>query len=250
MSPPLFLTDRLALDAPLVRLDGPEGRHAAQVRRLGVGEVVELTDGFGGWASCVVTGVEASRGIVELSVERRRQLPAPTPRLVVVQALAKGDRGELAVETMTEVGVDEIVPWRASRCIARWEGERGAKALSRWRATAREAAKQSRRPWLPVVTEPVSTTQVAGRLAGAALAVVLHEEAVTPLATVSVPRSGEIIVVVGPEGGIAPEELAAFASAGAPGHRLGPTVLRTSTAGVVAAGVLLAASGRWEPADG
>ncbi len=137
----------------------------------------------------------------------------------MVQALAKGDRGELAVETMTEVGVDEIVPWRASRCVARWEGERGAKSLGRWRATAREAAKQSRRPWLPVVTEPATTAQVAERLAGAALAVVLHEEAVAPIAQVPVPRVGEIVVVVGPEGGIAPDELAAFAERGRAGSQ-------------------------------
>jgi 16S rRNA (uracil1498-N3)-methyltransferase len=244
MSPPVFLAEAGRLGLERVVLEGAEGRHAATVRRLRVGERVDLTDGAGLLAECVVA-VVAGRDVVEFEVLTRRRFPAPDPRIVVVQALPKGDRGELAVETMTEVGVDEIVPWAASRCVTQWKPDRRDKAFGRWRATAREAAKQARRPWLPKITELAGTPEVAARIAAAASAVVLHEEAREPLSGLSAPGKGEIVVVVGPEGGITDEELQRFAEAGATPALLGPTVLRTSTAGVAAAAVLLAATGRW-----
>jgi 16S rRNA (uracil1498-N3)-methyltransferase len=241
MSPPVFLCERLSSDRIL--LDGPEGRHAAAVRRLRPGEHADLTDGAGLVVECVVTSV--GRDSLELQVNARRHVPAPEPRIVVVQALPKGDRGELAVETMTEVGVDVIVPWAAARCVTQWRPERRAKALGRWRSTAREAAKQARRAWLPEVTDLASTADVAARVADAALAVVLHEEAERPLSGLEIPAEGDLVVVVGPEGGLTAEELAAFAAAGGAQALLGPTVLRTSTAGVAAASVLLTRTGRW-----
>ena len=226
-----------------MRLDGPEGRHATVVRRLAVGEPIVLTDGAGAWGAGTVRSV--GRSELEVSVESLTDLPPPQPRLVVVQALPKGDRGELAVELMTEVGVDEIVPWAAARCVTQWKGERGDKALTRWRSTAREAAKQARRAWHPQISAAASTVDVARRLAGAELAVVLHEEAADPLASLVVPPRGEVVVVVGPEGGLTADELTAFATAaGRPSCRLGDTVLRTSTAGAVAAGVVLSRT-RW-----
>ncbi|TDC49459.1 16S rRNA (uracil(1498)-N(3))-methyltransferase [Actinomadura sp. KC345] len=243
MSPPVFLAGTDALERGSVVLDGPEGRHAAAVRRLRPGERVDLTDGEGLLAACVVT--EAGRASLTLDVLERHREPPPSPRIVVVQALPKGDRGELAVETMTEAGVDEIVPWSASRCVTQWRPERREKALGRWRGTAREAGKQARRSRLPQVAGLASTDDVAGRLAAASLALVLHEEADVPLSTVRPPADGEIVVVVGPEGGVTGEELERFAAAGGRPARLGPTVLRTSTAGVAAAAVLLAATGRW-----
>ncbi|MEU9838629.1 16S rRNA (uracil(1498)-N(3))-methyltransferase [Actinomadura sp. NPDC048032] len=243
MSPPVFLAGTAELERDRVLLDGPEGRHAAAVRRLRPGERVDLTDGEGLLAECVVT--EADRASLTLDVLARHREPPPAPRLVVVQALPKGDRGELAVETMTEVGVDEIVPWSASRCVTRWRPERRDKALGRWRATAREAGKQARRGRLPEVAELESTEDVAERIAGASLALVLHEEAEAPLSAVEPPERGDIVLVVGPEGGISEDELERFAAAGGRPARLGPTVLRTSTAGVAAASVLLAATGRW-----
>ncbi|NDU72917.1 16S rRNA (uracil(1498)-N(3))-methyltransferase [Actinomadura sp. DSM 109109] len=243
MSPPVFLAGTGALESGRVLLDGPEGRHAAAVRRLRPGERVDLTDGEGLLAECVVAA--ADRASLTLDVLARHRQPPPSPRLVVVQALPKGDRGELAVETMTEVGVDAIVPWSASRCVTRWRPERREKALGRWRATAREAGKQARRSRLPEVADLESTGDVAGRIAGAALALVLHEVAEAPLSAVEPPAEGDIVLVVGPEGGISDDELEAFAAAGGRPARLGPTVLRTSTAGVAAASVLLAATGRW-----
>jgi 16S rRNA (uracil1498-N3)-methyltransferase len=243
VSPPVFLVEAARLRADRVRLDGPEGRHAATVRRLTPGERVDLVDGAGLLAECVVAA--AGRDVLDVDVLVRRQLAPPAPRLVVVQALPKGERGELAVQTLTEVGVDVVVPWTAARCVTRWHGERGAKGLARWRAAAREATKQSRRAWLPDVRDPASTAEIAALLRVAALAVVLREQGGEPLATVDVPATGDVVVVVGPEGGVSPEELVAFTAAGASAYRLGPTVLRTSTAGVAALAVLSARSGRW-----
>ncbi|MBB6419791.1 16S rRNA (uracil(1498)-N(3))-methyltransferase [Streptomyces sp. AK010] len=225
-------------------LDGPEGRHAVSVKRLRAGEDVVLTDGAGRWADCVVLDTQGrDRLIVQL--DSVFEEPAEQPRVTVVQALPKGDRGELAVETMTEVGVDAIVPWAAARCITQWKGDRGVKALGKWRATAREAGKQSRRVRFPEVAEAATTKQVAALLAGADFAAVLHESGDEPLATAELPSIGEIVLVVGPEGGVAPEELALFEEAGAQAYRLGRSVLRTSTAGTAAAAVLLARTGRW-----
>jgi 16S rRNA (uracil1498-N3)-methyltransferase len=252
MTAPVFHTPREQLaGAATVRLGGPEGRHAALVRRLQPGEPVDLTDGQGLVAHCVVLRTAGSE--LDLEVLEILEEHSPNPRLTVVQALAKGDRGEMAVETMTEIGVDVIVPWSASRSITQWKADRGAKSLEKWRSTAREAAKQSRRAWWPTVTEPLTTPKVAKLLAAATLPIVLHEEAELALAAVelnpSKPDSSDhvtdIVLVVGPEGGISPEELAQFADAGAKPHRMGPTVLRTSTAGTAAAAVLLAHSGRW-----
>jgi 16S rRNA (uracil1498-N3)-methyltransferase len=244
VSAPVFIVDDARLRASdQIVLDGDEGRHAAVVRRIGVGESVVLTDGNGHLAHSVV--IDAGRAGLVCAVHDRAVVPPPTPRFVVAQALAKGDRGELAVEIMTEVGIDEIVPWLASRNVVRWEGERGDKSLRRWRSTAREAAKQSRRAWLPVVTEPVSTRELAKRLTTATLALVLHEQASASLGAVTPPEQGEIVLVAGPEGGIAPAELDAFSAAGAMLVSMGPTVLRTSTAGTAAAAVLLSRTERW-----
>lgn len=234
MSNPVFFCEDLAGD--LLVLTGPEGRHAAAVRRIRVGEVVDLVDGRGTRCTCAVTGVTKDSLSCEV-VERTRE-PAPTPRLTLVQALVKGGRGELAVELATEVGVDEVVPWAASRSIAK--APQG-KPIARWEATAREAAKQSRRSWFPSIGNPLTTAQVAalpGHL------VVLHEDAATALSTLPIP-AGDLVLVVGPEGGISAEELEAFTAAGASVVRLGGSVLRTSTAGAVAAAVISSRTGRW-----
>lgn len=244
MSAPLFLVDSLP-GGETFTLDGPEGHHAATVQRLRVGETLLLSDGRGGTAEATVTAV--GRGRLELAIGARRQVGPADPRIVVAQGIAKGDRGELAVQAMTEAGVDEIVPWAAARSVAQWRGERGGRARERWVATAREAAKQARRPWVPVVagSPDESTSAVAKRIGAAAAAYVLHEEATTALSTVELPERGEILLVVGPEGGITPAELAAFEAAGGRPVRLGPTVLRTSTAGVAALAVLSVRLGRW-----
>lgn len=253
-SVPVFRVAAEKLSSTTIRLDGPEGRHAALVRRLRPGERIDLTDGAGRLAECVVRASgSSSQPALDLDVLEHRAVPRPEPRITVVQALAKGDRGEVAVETMTEIGVDAIVPWSASRSIVQWRADRGEKALAKWRSTAAEASKQSRRIWWPEVADPATTAQVARLLAKATLGVVLHEEGELSLADVTPTQfgsaqgrqTGDIVLIVGPEGGVSPEELQTFADAGAAAYRMGPTVLRTSTAGTAAAAVLLARSGRW-----
>lgn len=203
-----------------------------------------LSDGTGGLAHAVVDA--AGRDTVSLTITSRETVPGPSPRVLLAQALVKGDRGELAVELATEAGVDAILPWRAARCVARWEdGPRGEKALARWRSTVREAAKQARRPWLPTVEEPVTTAALTHRTSGVALALVLHEGAGDPIADVRMPTQGDLLVVVGPEGGITDEEIAAFTAAGARPVRLGSEVLRASTAAAVALGAIGVLTQRW-----
>ncbi|GHE28824.1 ribosomal RNA small subunit methyltransferase E [Streptosporangium violaceochromogenes] len=243
MTTPVFLAEAADLARPEFTLAGPEGRHAAAVRRLRAGERLDLTDGAGAVAECAV--LAASKDSLRVEVLRRYDVPRPRPRLVVVQGLPKGDRGELAVEMMTEAGVDVIVPWAAARSVTRWKEERAARSLARWRSTAREAGKQARRFHLPEVTDPAGTPGVAALLSAAALGVVLHEEAASRLSALGLPDDGDIVVVVGPEGGVTDAEIAAFREAGAVPALLGPTVLRTSTAGVAAAAVLQARTGRW-----
>lgn len=248
MTAPVFVVDHFdAGDGGRYVLGGPEGRHAVSVKRLRAGEEVVLTDGAGRYAVCDVLGSEGKDQLI-VHMAGVEEEPAGAPRITVVQALPKGDRGEVAVETMTEVGVDAIVPWAASRCVTQWKDARGQKALAKWRATAREAGKQSRRVRFPEVAELASSKQVAALLGKADLAVVLHEDreyGSAALATAELPTSGEILLVVGPEGGVSPEELALFTEAGAKAFRLGPSVLRTSTAGTAAAALVLGRTGRW-----
>ncbi|MFI8091844.1 16S rRNA (uracil(1498)-N(3))-methyltransferase [Streptomyces sp. NPDC086080] len=248
MTAPVFVVDHFDAGggggAGRYVLDGPEGRHAVSVKRLRAGEHVVLTDGAGRWAEGEVDATEGKDRLIVRLGEVTEE-PEEFPRLTVVQALPKGDRGEVAVETMTEVGVDVIVPWTASRCITQWKGERGAKSLAKWRATAREAGKQSRRVRFPEVADAATTRQVASLLADASFAAVLHESGTGPLASAELPVSGDIVLVVGPEGGVSPEELELFAQAGAGAYRLGRSVLRTSTAGTAAAALLLGRTGRW-----
>lgn len=224
-------------------LTGQEGRHASTVRRLLPGERADLTDGAGTVVECMVSA--ARPGELELTVLARRIEPRPEPRLAVLQAIPKGERGELAVELLTEVGADVIVPWAAERCVAVWRGDRAAKSRARWGAAAEQAAKQSRRAWLPEVTAQADLPGAVRRAEAAALAIVLDPDASESVTTVELPADGEILLAVGPEGGIAPAETDALLAAGAIAARLGPTVLRASTAGVVAAGILLSRTRRW-----
>ena len=226
-------------------LAGPEGRHASTVRRLAAGERADITDGAGHVAECVVAGAPRS-GSLELTVVVRRTVPAPQPRLVVLQAIPKGDRGELAVELLTEAGVDVIVPWAADRCVAVWRGEREARALRRWSAAAQEAAKQSRRAWCPEVTGQADLAAAVQRVRDATLAIVLDPDGAGEVASLELPASGDLVVAVGPEGGITPAEDEAMRAAGAVAAALGPTVLRASTAGIVAASIVLSRTDRWQ----
>jgi 16S rRNA (uracil1498-N3)-methyltransferase len=241
---PVFLVDAVP-SSPSVVLDGPEGRHAAAVRRLQAGEELVIADGKGNAAACVVETVQGKESLT-LRIVRRWVEPQPQPRIVLAQALIKGDRGELAVELATETGVDVIVPWRAGRSIVKWEdGPRGTKALARWRSTAREAAKQSRRAWVPDVTEPVNTRQLVDLVTKSATSIVLDASAAHSLVDLELPAEGDLVLVVGPEGGVSGSETDALLAAGAQVARLGPTVLRASTAAAVAVAALGVLTPRW-----
>lgn len=232
-----------------VELTGAEAHHAATVRRVRQGETVTLTDGRGAWVEGEVVSADPRSVIVR--VTGRQDVPEPRPRLVLVQALAKGDRDELAVQAATELGVDEVVPWQAARSVSRWEGKKLAKGRERWASIVREAAKQAHRAWLPTVTDAVGTGQLAQRAASGARMVLLDpwtddrlsDVSLAGLADDAVPS--EVVLVVGPEGGIAPDEIDRMVAAGAVRARLGTTVLRTSTAGPAALAVLNAKLGRW-----
>lgn len=245
MSLPVHLVPSLAgtTAGDEVVVEGDEAHHAVAVRRLRVGERLVLTDGAGTSVEAAVASTGKRR--LAVRVESVSRAESPQPEVVVVQALPKGDRGELAVEVLTEVGAARIVPWAAARSVAVWKGERATKSLERWRSTAREAAKQARRSWFPEVAELATTEEVAGLVGTADLALVLHEEASRPIGTLEVPPTGRILLVVGPEGGLTDEELVALTGAGAQVVRLGAEVLRTSTAGLAAAAALLARTSRW-----
>lgn len=243
-----------------VHLSGPEARHAATVRRMLPGELLELVDGDG----LRVTGevVRAGADELELTVTRTEREPARAPRLILVQALAKGDRDLQAVESCTELGVDAVVPWQADRSIARLRPERQSKQLAKWESTLVAAAKQSRRARWPRLQEPVSSASLARRIAAEPDTrwLVLHETATdrlvelaptlgaSPAAAADATEGGgpsSVAVIVGPEGGVAERELERFLAAGARTVLLGPEVLRSSTAGAAALTVLSAALGRW-----
>lgn len=255
MSNPVFFSGAGSLDqlVPGARytLSGPEARHAVTVKRLAPGEFVDIADGAGKR----LTGTVVAASPAELTVECAELIVEQQPdiRLVLVQALAKGDRDELAVETATELGIDAVIPWQSERSIVRWKGERAAKAHAKWQSVVTAAAKQARRAWIPEVRAAVETPGLVSAVAAADLAVILHEDAVRPLRSVleawhaSGPVAGprEILLIVGPEGGISPREVTRLCGAGAVTALLGHHVLRSSTAGPAAVVLASDVLGRW-----
>lgn len=225
-----------------VLLDGDEGRHAATVVRVRPGERFYVADGAG--RRLLVEADDVQKAVVRARVLEVTEEPAAEPRFVLVQALAKGDRDEQAIEAATELGVDEVVPWQAERSVVVWRGDRAQKSLAKWRAVVTRATKQSRRSRMPLTSDPVDLAALVRRVARGGLTLVLHEDATEPLAQVPLPESGDVLLVVGPEGGISDRELAALTDAGARPVRLGSTILRASSAGPAALAVLSARS-RW-----
>ena len=224
-----------------VRLGGSEARHAVTVSRLAAGETVSIGNGAG----LVVTGpiVSAEHTALVVEVAEVSTAPRREPAIFLAQALAKGDRDELAVQAATELGVDGVIPWSAARSISKWEGVKISKGRDRWSAVVREASKQSLRAWIPDVLDLVTTRQLA-QLAEGARMLVLEPTASTALADLEL-AGEDLILVVGPEGGVSPQELELLAASGAEAVRLGPEVLRTSTAGPAAIAVLSAKLQRW-----
>ncbi|WP_375486512.1 16S rRNA (uracil(1498)-N(3))-methyltransferase [uncultured Mycobacterium sp.] len=248
----LFYVDEVPDIGAVAFVAGDEGFHAATVRRIRPGEHLVLGNGAGGQASCVVE--DTSRDGLRARVLSRWTVAPAQPPVTVVQALPKSERSELAIELATEAGADAFLAWQATRCVARWDGARVDKGLRRWRAAARSAARQSRRAYIPPVDGMTSTAALAQRIrddvAAGATVLALHEAAAA-LTDVSLRQANSLVLIVGPEGGIADDELAALTQAGAIAVRLGPTVLRTSSAAAVALGALGVLTPRWDqPVNG
>lgn len=244
----LFYADALPETGALAVLGGDEGFHAASVRRIRPGEQLVLGDGAGGLAHCEVE--HAGRDGLRARVLKRWSVAPGTPPVTVVQALPKSERSELAIELATEAGADGFLAWQAARCVANWHGARVEKGLRRWRAVARSAARQSRRAHIPpvdgVLSTPALTSRIRDEVAGGATVLALHESATERLAGADLAGALSVLLVVGPEGGIADDEMAALSEAGATAVRLGPQVLRTSTAAAVALGALGVLTPRWD----
>jgi 16S rRNA (uracil1498-N3)-methyltransferase len=257
-----FYLNELFSDAVIggtASITGAEARHAVTVGRTRVGEQLAIGNGAGLIATGVVVAADATELVIE--VETVDLSPRASPAIWLAQALAKGDRDELAIQAATELGADGVIPWAASRSVSRWEGAKVGKGQERWSAIVREASKQSVRAWLPEVGALVGTKQLAS-LASTAQVIVLDPLASDSLSqfaptfartdisdsqasTPDAQQLRDVVLVVGPEGGIAPHELELLYDAGATGARLGATILRTSTAGPAAIAVLNAKLGRW-----
>ena len=253
MSPPVFLLSvpelANAQSGSVVDVTGSEGRHAVTVVRVKPGEVVDLVDGVGRRATGAVAAVSGAETFT-VRIDQVIDSPEPDVRFHVVQALPKSDRGELAVELMTEIGVDVVTPWAAERCVTRWKADRAERAHRKWCDSAMAAAKQSRRCRVPRISALATSSEVCSIVESAALALLLDEEASSPLADITPPISGDIVLIVGPEGGVSTSEATAFVAAGARAVALGSNILRTSTAGAAALAALAVITGRWSETPG
>lgn len=243
MTAPVFFVDTHQLTSDVCRITGDEGRHAATVKRMRVGERIDVCDGSGNRASGLVQGL--GRDWVELAIDSRIRDERDALTFVAVQAVAKGDRADLAIEVLTEVGIDRIIPWQSQHSVAKWDDS--GKSLTKWQRVAREASKQSRRSWIPVVNDVASTEALVAEVSTFDSVIVLHESAEVSLSTIELPDTGTVAIVIGPEGGISPAELDTLQGIGAQVVRMGPTVMRTSTAGGIALAVLAAKTARWNP---
>lgn len=233
---PLFFGD---LSGERVLLDGDEGHHAADVMRLRVGEQIDVSDNRETWVSATVTAV--TKGRVEAQVIERHGIPALTPSITIAQAIAKGDAMSEAVELMSQIGVGTVLPWSAEHSISRWDGPKAQKAVERLQAVAFSAAKQARNRRITQVDTLHSHAALVGRLSEFDLVCVLHESAPESLAGLDLRLARTILLVVGPEGGLSPDELSSFGQAQI--VRIGPTVLRSAHAGAIASAVV--ASSTW-----
>lgn len=245
MVEPLFRAEIAAAPAAgsLLELDGPEAKHAMAVRRMKPGEAIQLSNGSGLRVRGQVkelTGNTLTVAVTQVIDEQK-----PAVQFFLAQALAKGDRDELAIQAATELGIFGIYPWQSERSVSRWDGAKIEKGKSRWQSIVNEAAKQSLRVFEPEVFDPRSSKQLAAAFADFDQVIILDPTASSGLASNQLPTAGRVLLVVGPEGGISDPELIAFEAAGARRLNLGAPILRTSTAGVAALSGLLAISGAW-----
>lgn len=234
MSLPSFYLPDLAEQHNTLTLSGAEGRHAVTVKRISVGEHIQLIDGNGLVVEAKVLNLNG-KDQLQAEILHSQQAPIPRPTITIVQALPKSERSELAIDLATQAGADHIIPWEAERCIAKWQGAKRTKGRKKWEDAAIASAKQSRRVRIPTITEPMNTQQLCEYLQqSGALKLVLHEDATTGIADTPLQEAEEIILIIGPEGGIGEAECERLRSAGATLVALGPEVLRTASAAMVA----------------
>ncbi|MFM6971771.1 MAG: 16S rRNA (uracil(1498)-N(3))-methyltransferase [Rhodoluna sp.] len=245
MVEPLFVAEfaKLPNEGDIVELGGAEGKHAAGVRRMRVGEGIQLTNGNGLRVRGEVSEVQ-SRGL-RVRVKTVQNFPAPALAITLIQALAKGDRDELAIQAATEIGITAVIPWESDRSVSRWVGDKKIKGVERWQQIVTEAAKQSLQVNFPLVASSLDSKSLAKIFGSFDLVLVLDPTATKGFDSVEIPALGKIAIVVGPEGGITEAELIEFKSAGAVGLKLGEAILRTSTAGVAALSAIKTLSGQW-----
>jgi 16S rRNA (uracil1498-N3)-methyltransferase len=253
MSPPLFWIDAVPDAGSLLHLDGDEGRHAVTVTRVVAGERIIVADGAGTAGLCEVVDT-AGKNSLDARVLDVVVTARPSPTVTIVQALPKSERSELAVDLATEAGVDAIVPWQSARCVSKWVGPKADKGVAKWQSAARAAAKQSRRAWIPTIHPLATTKEITARaqsvIDGGGVAAVLHEGAASSLSALAPATATQILLVIGPEGGLDDSEIAALTAVGARAVLLGPEVLRTSSAGAVALGAIGALTSRWDVEPG
>ncbi len=245
MVEPLFRFDGQANAGETITLDGPEGHHAASVRRLRVGEKLQLTNGVSThWRGAVVA---VSNKSIDVEISEAKPISKPEQTFILVQALAKGDRDELAIQAATEIGVSGVIPWQSDRSVSKWDDSKATKNQARWQSICDEASKQALRPLFVQVGERRTSNQLAQQVGESESKwLVLDPTATKSITAVSLQGKSSVYLVVGPEGGITEKELEAFEASGAERVHLGAGVLRTSTAGVAALSYLSGVTGVWE----
>jgi 16S rRNA (uracil1498-N3)-methyltransferase len=237
----LFLVDKLD-DSNLIEVSGDEAHHAIKVLRINVSEEILISDGAGNWVRASVENIEKKTFTAKV-LERGFQ-PEKSPRLIVVQGLPKSDRVKDAIEILVESGVDQIIPWQADRSISKWQKD----SLDKWQSAAVAATKQSRRYRKPEIIDGLSLSQLLEIESENSAVLVMHESATTKLSEVVTSKfagMSEIIIVIGPEGGISESELTVLEGAGAHIVGLGPEVFRSAHAGGAALSAVSALIGRW-----
>lgn len=232
MTAPHFFTEEVAGERVVLR--GKEARHAVRILRIKPGETITVSDGRGTVVEALV--VTAAQAELTAEVKDRHAVESPLPALQVLHAIPKAGKLDIVVQKLTEIGANVIQPFPAARSVARWDARKAVEQTRRLSTIAREAAKQSRRAWLPEVLAPAPLEAIDLP----APTFVLHEEAVTRLReTLPEQPPATVGLVVGPEGGLTAEEVAGLTERGAVAVSLGPLVLRTETAALAASVVLL-----------
>ena len=236
MATPWFFAPPEAWAADHVTLDAEETHHATRVLRVAPPDVITVTDGNGTVARCAV---ESSEGGLVARVLERSEHRRPRPEIVVYQAAAKGHKNDEIVQKLAEIGAAEVWIFESGRSVVHWDRAKTEKLTTRWTSQARSAAKQSRNPFAMHAGAGLSWTEMLRRVTKEPAAIVLWEEASLPMRTALFGEADRVALVVGPEGGFDRSEAEALADAGAQLVSLGPVILRTENAPIVAVSALL-----------